>query len=134
MSEMTVEEMAARLGLAHTSRDLWEDATGIVIQYLHGNGRWHSWPKGRTAAEMETHLTEHAAMLRLYRLRFPEAEAPAVVPASKKRTNVEIVEAAWQKWKATPSRGVPIDYTIEATFAAMLAEAFVADQVEVERG
>jgi hypothetical protein len=132
MSALTVEEMAERLGIkraSFTGWHNWSDATGVVVEPA-SPGVWFSWPVGRSTAGREEHPTELDAMLRLYRLRFPEA--PAAAPASKKRTNVEIVEAAWEKWEATPTRPKHIDHATECKFAAMLAEAFVQD--EVDRG
>ena len=139
MSKLTVKEMAAALGLERNASDGWEDDTGVVAESLVYRDGWVSWPIGKSYDGREEHPTEHAAMLRLYRLHFPEvAPEPAAVPV--KRSNVEIVLAAYKAWQKLPkvtddqNTNVRIDNATEAAFASMLAEAFVADQVEVDRG
>ena len=102
MSEMTVEEMAARLGLSRENDGAWRSSDREPRAYNIG-GKWVSWPgDGDDVSNREEHPTEHAGMLRLYRLRFPEV-APEPAPAPVKRSNVEIVLAAYKAWQKTPN-------------------------------
>lgn len=87
--QMTVEQMVEALGLTRHSKGYVENRT-LVAWPLKG-AAWTSWPCGKKIEDSMDHPTEHAALLRLYRLRFPKAEptptaAPVVEPEPAQAT------------------------------------------------
>lgn len=72
--EMTVEEMAGVLGYTRDRDGDWLDEGGPVV-CRWGDGRWASWPVGARANGQREHSSQHAALARLYALRFPDADA-----------------------------------------------------------
>jgi hypothetical protein len=90
--DMTVEEMAMAMGLVPRMHRVWKlgrvwsDSDGDVVFQSETTRRWLSYPDGSNYNDEQAHDSEHAALTRLYRRRFPEpttppTPAPIVEPA-----------------------------------------------------
>ena len=130
MSALTVGEMAERLGLVNHG-GWWREGGTFVVYPM--DDAWKAHDTTRSIFNVAMHPTEHEAMLYLYLRRFPEAETTTeAAPTPVKRTNVDIVLAAWRAWKCRGGIETYLAQHVDEEFGRMLAEAFVAD--EVERG
>lgn len=115
--QMTVEEMAGALGLSRDSHGSWRDGDG-AFACDRGFGWWLSCPNGGHVATMDSHSSEHAALSRLYALRFPEttgtpATAPIVEPGADTARESATLEAepegARERWRFTVALAVVVD-------------------------
>ena len=127
---MTVDQIAEALGLHRTNHDGWHqwcDDTGVAAEprfVQHPDREWFSWPKGDSDGGKEKHISEHAALLHLYRLATEPPQAG---------NNVALVMRAihaWQAWQITNGTSARMMDATARAFGEMLAEAFVADAKE----